>query len=100
MSRFFNEHPELAEEIAGLPMSEQNAAIRDAMHSVYDPDRIREEFEERIHHHRPLNTSAGGDSGASSGSGSTPPAVDPYCDSCGAPTDEGCQWWCHGEAIS
>lgn len=40
-----NENPELMEEIATLPLKEQNAAMREAI--GYDPDRIREEAEER-----------------------------------------------------
>lgn len=91
MSRFFNEHPELAEEIARLPMSQQNAAIRSAMSASYDPDAIRDRYEEqqreRVHHHRPLNTSPGGEEShpSSLSSGSASPGEDFRCDVCGAP---------------
>lgn len=47
MSQWANEHPEQAAEIAALPMREQNAALREAMGGGYDPDRIRDELEER-----------------------------------------------------
>ena len=106
MSQWANEHPEQMEEIAHLPLNEQNAAMRAAI--GYDPDAIRDRLEEdRIHHHRPLNTSAGGDVVVPPyGSGSTPPAADPRrrtgmsCDNCGAPEDVACQPWCRAEQYS
>lgn len=63
--------------------------------------------EERIHHHRPLTTSAGGVSQSSS-LGSASPAVDSArfrrtgmdCDNCQAPEGIACQPWCRGEQIS
>jgi hypothetical protein len=44
MSQWAREHPEEMAEIAALPPSQQNAAMRDAI--GYDPDLIREQAEE------------------------------------------------------
>ena len=53
--RWVHDHPEEYAEIAKLPMNEQNAALREAI--GWDPDRIREDYEERMEHgnsvHRP-----------------------------------------------
>lgn len=101
MSQWANEHPEQMEEIARLPMREQNAALREAI--GYDPDRVREEHEERIHHHRPLNNLVGeveGTPPAGSPSLAEDPSVTRDCTNCGAPEGEPCQHWCHWEAIS
>lgn len=45
MSQWAHSHPEEMAEIAGLPPSQQNAAMRDAI--GHDPDRIRDQQKER-----------------------------------------------------
>lgn len=45
MSQWARENPDAYSEIAALPPSQQNAALRHAM--GYDPDRVRDEARER-----------------------------------------------------
>lgn len=45
MSQWAHNHPEQMAEIAQLPLSQQNAAMRDAI--GYDPDLIRDQLEQQ-----------------------------------------------------
>jgi rRNA maturation endonuclease Nob1 len=47
MNRWASEHPEEYSEIASLPLSQQNDALRHAV--GYDPDAIRDQLEEDDH---------------------------------------------------
>ena len=98
---FAHDHPEEYAEIAALPPSQQNAALRAAMSASHDPDRILDQYEEqqreRVHRHRDLSTSPGGEeshpSSLSSGSAS-PGGESSECDVCGAWRGERHEPWC------
>lgn len=92
MNEWAANHPEEYAEIAALPPSQQNAALRDAI--GYDPDAIRDRLEEDASTASPEGVKAVPPIARSASSGGG------FCGACGAPADAPCASWCRSEQVS